>query len=176
MISKTFFLGVVFLSFCLVASPLKAQGVKDSFYFMKDDGEFSDEEKDEEAQYIYGVCEANVFQRTYFDCACIAGAFRQDRDKEILIPQSNLLNSLYTDNQRGCTNTPAIAGEAYEFCQNYADTYRNRETNNKEFCECVANDVATKFAKDPYLKVDYIGNLKSDALFRCGKKLPKRRR
>ena len=38
--------------------------VKDSFYFMKDDNEFSDEEKDEEAQYVYQLCEGNIFQKT----------------------------------------------------------------------------------------------------------------
>ncbi len=136
---------------------------------MKDDGEFSAEEKDEEALYIYERCEGNVFQRVYFDCTCIAGAYRQERDKGPLIPQNTLLNSLYTENERGCTNTVAIAGDAYEFCEHYAKTYRSRKRNNKQYCECVANTVARSFAKNPHLQVNYIGNLQTEALGSCRK-------
>lgn len=153
--------------FLMVVTPVKAEITKDSFYFMKDDGEFSDEEKDEEAAYIYEVCETNVFQRTYYNCECIAGAFRQERDKEKLIPQNTLLNSLYSENKKDCTNKTAIAGEAYQFCQHFAKTYRNREKNNQQYCECVARKVAKDFATRPILRAGYIGGLKTDALVSC---------
>lgn len=159
------------LFLCFAFSPVaKAESIKDSYYFMKDDGEFSPEEKDEEAQQIFDRCSANAFQRVYFDCGCIAGAFRQERDNGPLIPQNNLLNSLYTTNERGCANTVNIAGDAYKFCQDFADAFRSRDNNNEPFCECVANDVAKKFTKDPYLDIRYLENLKSDALFACGRR------
>ena len=165
-------LSYLFLSLFLVlnfSSPAVAEVQKDSFYFMKDDNEFSDEEKDEEALYVHGICQQNVFQRTYFDCACIAGAFRQERDKEDLVPQANLLNSLYSDKRQECINKVAIAGDAYEFCQHYARTYRSREKNNQQYCECVANKVARDFAKRPELRANYISALQTDALISCGR-------
>ncbi|HPF77655.1 MAG TPA: hypothetical protein PLF01_00065 [Alphaproteobacteria bacterium] len=163
-------LGAVML--CFLAVPVSAQEVKDSYYFMKDDGEFSPEEKDEEAQYIYEQCEQNTFQSLFFDCACIAGAFRQERDKEKLIPQANLLNSLFEeDNQRGCANVTAMAGDTYKFCQSFVKAHRQKEKNNEQYCECVANTVARNFAKKPRLSTRFQESLTSEAMISCGKKI-----
>lgn len=167
--NKAIFFYLPLLWICFIISPALAEETKDSYYFMKDGSDFSPEEKDEEALYVYGQCENNIFQKTYFDCGCIAGAYRQERDNGPLIPQNTLLNSLYTNNQRGCTNTVAIAGDAYEFCDHYAKIYRKREKNNEQYCECVANTVARSFAKTPHLKLGYIGGLRTDALLSCKK-------
>lgn len=141
--------------------------IKDSFYFMKDDGEFSDEEKDEEAEYIYQTCNNNSIQSTYFDCACLAGAFRQERDKEKLVPQANLINSVLTDNSRGCANTAQIAGETYEFCTEYARSFRSRKKDNEGYCKCVANTMANSFKKNPIMRRKNIQNLRTEALGAC---------
>lgn len=164
------FILAVFLSVgvLITASSATAQA-KDSFYFMKDDGEFSAEEKDEEAQYVYENCEKNIVQRTYFDCACIAGAFRVSRDSGPLMPQANLINSLLSDPKSKCTNTLTIAGDTYEFCTEYARVFRHREKDNTQYCECVANKMANDFTKNPKLKEDYISNLRTDALVSCRK-------
>jgi hypothetical protein len=156
------------LILCVFAMPVQAyEEIKDSFYFMKDDGEFSAEEKDEEAMYIYEQCSENIMQNTYFKCDCVAGAYRQARDEGPIKPQTNLLYSIFKDKAEECINKPAIAGEAYEFCQNHARMFRAREPNNEEYCECVARKSVTDFAKDPKLKTYFISDIHIDALTSC---------
>lgn len=155
---------------CIALLPTQAFAqyeVKDSFYFMKDDNKFSAEEKDEEAEYVYMLCARNPMKSVYFDCSCIAGAYRQERDKGPLVPQDQLLNSLFTDNQRGCANTAVIAGTTYQFCSDYTKSFRPRNRHNKEFCECVSNTTANNFAKKPYLKTSYIEKIRAEAMSSC---------
>lgn len=140
-----------------------------SFYFMKDDGEFSEEEKDKEALYIYGQCSNNAIQSIYFDCACIAGAFRAERDKEDLVPQSQIVSKLFNQADTPCANTIGIAGDAYKKCQSFTKTFRNRETeeSNESYCTCVANSAAIRFSKKPDLNLRYIEKIKTNAMVSC---------
>lgn len=167
------FLGIVFLITLIIwQTPANAQAtniIKDSFYFMKDDGEFSAEEKDEEAEYIHNLCQQNFFQRTYFDCACIAGAFRQERDKPDLIPQAMLFNNLFNDKNLDCANTSSIAGDTYEFCTDYTFYSRPRvkEELNEQYCRCVANKTANEFKKNPSLELRHIQNIRGESLLSC---------
>ncbi len=143
---------------------------KDSIYFMLHDGEQSPEEMDEEAMYVYERCEANKMQRTYFKCECIAGAFRLEREKKgPFVPQSTIVNDLFNENERGCTNKAAIAGDAYEFCEEHVKTFSPRARGNKKYCECVGNKMAKDFAKEPKLRTYYIEDLTSDAMGFCRK-------
>ena len=142
--------------------------VKDAFYFMKDDNEFSEEEMDEEAQYVYEMCNLNSIRSTYFNCECIAGAFRQEREKQgPYLPQNIILNGLFSDNERGCTNTVTIAGNAYEKCMYSSKIFRSREKNNEEYCKCVANTTARRFAKNPHLSGESLEELSVDAMMDC---------
>ena len=157
------------LSFGLTAYAYEI--VKDTYYFLRDDGKFSEKEKDEEAQYIYQQCSRNIMQSVYFNCECIAGAFRQTRDSDEKIrPQNTILTELFNDDSRGCVNTPAIAGENYRFCSNYASTLRARSKNNEEYCTCVANDVAKLFSEDPRLRTRHIEKLRTNAMVSCNQK------
>lgn len=151
-----------------VGSAYAYYDVKDSFYFMKDDGEFSDEEKDEEALYVYAQCEGNALRAVYFNCGCIAGAFRQIRDDdEFIRPQETILQTLFNDDSKGCVNEERIAGQAYFNCSEYAASMRHRRKDNEEFCTCVANDVAKKFSDDPRLRSLHIQNLQTSAYTSC---------
>ena len=142
--------------------------VKDTIYFMKDDNEFSPEEMEEEAVYVHGICSKNVLQSSYFDCKCIAGAYRQEREKVgPYKPQNHILNELFDENERGCANTEQIAGEAYSYCINYSESFRYREKNNEEYCKCVANKMALSFQKEPRLSMSYISKLRVNALSAC---------
>lgn len=161
-----FILFLVFSAFMTFSFEVCAQ-VKDSFYFMKGDGEFSAEEKDEEAQYVYDQCEANAIQGIYFQCECIAGAFRAARDDGPLVPQSNLIYSLFKDKARECINKPAIAGEAYDFCQNHSRIFRSREPDNEQYCECVARQSVKEFSKDPKLRSRFISKVHVNAMSAC---------
>lgn len=143
--------------------------VKDSFYFMKNDGIFSSEEKDEEAEYIKRQCETSTYQPIYFDCTCIAGAFRAQRDEEKLKPQSFILNNLYNDPKTKCANTVGIAGDSYSSCMISSKVFRDRGGNNEDYCTCVANKVATEFTANPRLNTDYISDIKVNSALTCNR-------
>ena len=142
--------------------------VKDTYYFLKGDGEFTDEEKDEEAQYIFGLCQENVMQRAYFSCECIAGAFRVKRDTDEQIrPQSSILNELFDGEASMCVDKPKIAGLSYKFCADYAKISSSRASKNEEYCSCVGNRVASQFEKNPLLRTHHVERLRTNALTSC---------
>lgn len=145
---------------------------KDSYYFMKDDGEFTDAEKDEEAQFVFDRCNANFIQRVYFDCACVAGAVRQDRDKKDITPQGMLVSSYMSEENPQCANSVGIAGEAYEFCTEYARVFRERQTNNGDYCKCVANKTANGFKKKPRLSMRHIEDIRLKSMMSCEDDFP----
>ncbi len=163
----------LFLSFtvALATNSHAYETVKNTYYFLKDDGEFSDEEKDEEARYIYTLCTRNVMQRSYFNCQCIAGAFRVKRDSDEKIrPQSDILNELFNGKSNACVDKPRIAGLQYNFCSNYAQNLRSRSKKNEEYCSCVGNHVAHQFFDNPLLKTHYVEKLRTNALVHCTQK------
>ena len=139
--------------------------VKDSYYFMKDDGVFSDEEKDEEAEYVYKSCLNNSFHSVYYDCGCVAGSFRLQRDGE-LVPRDHILRNIFNNNKSQCANTLGIAGEMYQNC---IGVYGNdsslvrRGIDIPKMCSCYANRVAIDFTKKPMMKTRYIGSLQGEA-------------
>ncbi|MEM9470248.1 MAG: hypothetical protein AAF988_08810, partial [Pseudomonadota bacterium] len=153
--------------------PLDTSGnVKDSFYFMKDDGEFSDKEKDSEAAYIYQRCLTSAFRRKYFDCACIAGAYRAERDKPDLIPQQRILDIVYNDPNTQCVNSMGIAGNSYDSCMLAASVFRTRKTEeeNEKHCQCVANQTATNFGNNPKMNLRHIERISINANLYCGRR------
>jgi len=153
------------------ATPVFAQ-VKDSYYFMSD-GEQTKEEMEEEAQYVYSECNSNMYRRQWFDCACIAGAFLQERERRgSLPPQDVIVDALFRGtrtemNRKNCANAPAIAGDAHANCMSYAGTFREYERDNEEYCACVANTIARDFARTPYLRSRYTEELSTRAYLIC---------
>ncbi|MCI5059993.1 MAG: hypothetical protein MRY79_02855 [Alphaproteobacteria bacterium] len=167
---KWFFacLAVALLAMMPVSGAHAFYGERDSIYYMQDDGEFSEEEMDLEAMYVYEQCTYNALQKVYFNCECISGAFRQEREKVgPYVPLSKIYSDLFRDNERGCANTTEIAGDNYKSCMEYARIAWARERNNEEYCGCVANRVAKDFAKEPYLRTKYIENLRLEAMSHC---------
>ncbi len=157
----------IFIFLCFfVVFPAQSQ-TKDSYYYMLEDGEFSSEEKDDEAVYIHEECSSNIIQSTYFNCECIAGAYRQARDEGPIQPQANLLYSIFDKKAKECMNKPAIAGDAYSFCEDHVRIFRSRESGNTELCECVARKTVKDFAKEPKLSTDFMADLQIDALLSC---------
>ncbi|MEM9469466.1 MAG: hypothetical protein AAF988_04825 [Pseudomonadota bacterium] len=166
---------IIFTAFSLAFSGVynfaHAQNVeKNSFYFMKDDGVFSHAEKDEEAQFIYQRCSSNIMQRVYFDCGCVAGAFRliRDQDKK-LRPQQTILNEIYNDRSYNCVDKITIAGNSFKFCANYVDAFRTDKNDNGRYCKCVANTVANEFEKKPLLRTRHVENLRTEAMVSCNR-------
>ena len=144
--------------------------IKNAVYFMKDDNIFSPEEMDEEAEYVYGECQKKLFQRKYFDCRCVAGAFRQKRDRvKHTMPQGLILQEIFSGKDQNCTNTEMIAGETYASCQDYIKSFRTFKTEeeNESYCKCVANKMALNFAEKPKLKLEYIENLRLKSMSHC---------
>lgn len=165
---------------CLLASvPAFAQDdrnvVKDSIYFTLDDGIMTKEEMLEEAQYVHGKCMGHVYQSLYFDCACIAGAFLNEREKRgPTALQDVILTELYrTGGEKAkCGNTVDIAGSMYQECMAFSDIFRRLESNNEEYCQCVGNRMARDFSDYPYLRLAYISRLRVNAMLSCERRFP----
>lgn len=165
-------LSALLLLFFLPLSPALAQGtghvVKDSIYFTLDDGEQSPEEMVEEAEYVYEMCNLNSYQKLYFDCACLAGAFLQKREAAgPTLLQEEILHQLTKTRNATCANTAAIAGRAYKDCLDFAGTMRETATDNEEFCSCTANKTAQDFAANPRLNIRYIRRVRGQAIDHC---------
>lgn len=145
--------------------------VRDSFYYMKDDGEFSSDEKDEEALYIFQQCNSNFVQRIYYDCACVSGMFRLERDKEDLVPQSQIVTEIFTNQDSPCANTIGIAGDSYNKCMDFVNVFNEREKPqaNQQYCQCVANDFANDFSKNPSLNLRSIEKMHINSMTQCRK-------
>lgn len=149
--------------------------VKDSVYFMLDDGVMTPEEMEEEAQYVYGLCNSHVSQRLYFDCSCIAGAFLREREKRgPYVLQQDILTELYRTGGKTakCGNGPLIAGTMYRQCMQMSDAMRRLETNNEQFCQCVGNRIARDFTDYPYMRLQYISRLRMNAMLSCNERFP----
>ena len=143
--------------------------VKDSYSFMKDDGIFSDEEKDEEAEYVYKSCSNNSFHSIYYDCGCVAGSFRLQRDGE-LVPRDHILGKIYRNEKSQCANTLGIAGEMYGDCMsNFGNdtNLKRRGIEATKMCSCFANKVAVDFSKTPKMQTSYIKALQVNAYTYC---------
>lgn len=168
---KFFFHAFFFLVLSMTSNPsLAATEIpKDSYYFMLDDGKMSPEEMDEESVVVYDSCNNNLYQKRYFNCECIAGLFRQVREKDgPMRPQDDIVYQLYREEaSKKCVNQTDIAGTTYEDCQNYARSFRAREKDNEDYCGCVARNVVKKFTKKPYLSLDYISQLNTDSMLAC---------
>lgn len=142
--------------------------VKDSLYFTMDDGIQSPEEMVEEAEYVLGNCRNNAYQKQYFNCECIAGAFLQQREKlGPLALQQEILDRLMKSRNATCANTEEIAGKTYQSCMDYAAMSRELATDNEEYCTCAANKAALDFTKSPRLNSRHIRNVKSKAMAFC---------
>lgn len=143
---------------------------KDSIDYTLDDGVMSKEEMQQEAEYIFGLCSQNAYQRLYFDCKCLSGAFLLERER--LGPtamQSIILQNLTQSNNAKCANVESAANESYKSCMGYSKTYRKFETDHEELCTCTANRAATNFGKKPWLESSYIRSLNTAALMHCMK-------
>ncbi|MEM6811034.1 MAG: hypothetical protein AAF549_01055 [Pseudomonadota bacterium] len=146
-----------------------SRGVKDSLYYMQDDGVFSEEEKDKEAMEIFRRCSNNAFQRVYFNCSCVAGAFREARDEPRLKPQTVILQDIYSDEESKCINSVAIAGNSYETCLRFETNPFNGRSQEEidEYCQCVANKTAINFEDTPSLAIRRIERMKVNAMVSC---------
>ncbi len=172
------FLFLLLIATAVYAQPDESAIVKDSIYFTLDDGVMTKEEMEEEAQYVHGLCMDHLYQSLYFNCACIAGAFLQEREKQgPMALQADILTDLYrTGGETAqCGNGPLIAGSVYNDCMVFSETFRRLETNNEQYCQCVGNRVARDFTSYPYLRTEYILRLRVNAMVSCEDRFPARR-
>jgi len=142
---------------------------KDRMYFLREDGEYSDEDRDEEAQYIYDRCTKSYMYSNFFECACVAGAFRMERDVSD-DPQDAVLNRIYNSRQSPCINIVQIAGTMYTECiKTYGNNSRliRKGIKPDEMCQCYGNEIAQTYAKKPIFKKKYINSLKTKSYVYC---------
>lgn len=165
------------LAFALLSPAAFAQEVRkdlvvrNSLDYTMDDGVMSKEEMEMEAQDVYRLCTANVYQKKYFDCACLAGAFLQQREKLGPLVMQYEIHKIITNSPEtnaSCANTADIAGDAYESCVSYIRGYSETELEDpKDYCTCVANKMARDYSKAPRLSTGYVETLRSNAMNEC---------
>src|SRR5690606_13440273 len=107
----------------------------------------------------------------YFNCACLAGTFLQVREKlGSIAPQDEIISDiLYGENAR-CANPEGIAGKVYENCMESSKVTREYHKDNEEYCTCVANTSAKRFAARPQLNTSYITKVETGALVDCNRR------
>lgn len=145
---------------------------KDSIDYTLDDGVMSKEEMEMEAQDVYALCNQNAYQKKFFNCSCLAGAFLQQREKRgPMITQNEIFtiitNSAETD--ASCANVAEMAGNAYNSCISFSTNYSRTEmdTSNEDYCTCAANKSARDFSKAPRLSSQYIEEIRRNAMIVC---------
>lgn len=151
---------------------LQRQDLKyqDSIDYILDDGVMSPEEMKKEAEYIYGLCAGNAFQKNHFNCQCLSGAFLLERER--LGPtalQSDIMQELTQSDKAKCANVESVAGQTYKTCMEYSTNFRELATDHEEMCTCAANNVAREFGKRPLLDPSYVGMLNTRYFVRCSK-------
>ena len=163
----------------LLLSPLPAWAgkadvtPKNSVDYTMDDGIMSKEEMEMEAQDMFKLCDMNAYQKVYFNCACLAGAFLQQREKLGPMVMQDEIFTIITNSEQvspSCANTEFIAGRAYESCLNFSENYSETELDgdtNIDYCTCVANKMANDFGKMPRLSSSYVETLRYVAMEKC---------
>jgi hypothetical protein len=125
-----------------------------------------------EAQDMYSLCEINAYQKRLFNCACLAGAFLQQREKlGPMVMQYEIYDTITNSPEvsSSCANAPEIAGQTYKSCLTFAENYGPTEfsPDTTDVCTCVANKVAREFKKLPRLSPQYVQILRADAMSAC---------
>ncbi len=144
--------------------------MKDSVFYTMDDGIMSPEEMEMEADQIFKLCRTNSFQRTNFNCECLAGAFLIEREKRgPMIPQSQIVADITKNKPAACADTVSIAGKTYTSCMVNNKASRSLTNDAAEYCTCVGNKVAKDFEKNPRLTPAYVRRLNFDAMLFCQK-------
>ncbi len=159
------------LCFLMLSSPAFAQDMaeeQDSFTFTMDDGIMTQEEMEKEAQYAFRLCDTNIYQRAYFDCQCVAGAYLLEREKAGPMKlQSAIFDDIMRKGTARCANTEQIAGDSYTSCMAHVNTYRELSPDKEGYCTCVANKTANDFTKYPRLDIGYIENIRLNSMVWC---------
>ncbi|MEM6781773.1 MAG: hypothetical protein AAF569_07915 [Pseudomonadota bacterium] len=155
------------LSLPLPAEAQRESDFRDSIDFLIDDGIMTPDEMAEEAMGIHNRCVADVMKNTYYDCECIGGAFLSIREEVgPYYEQYDILTQIYTEDPQ-CIDEVNIAGMAYTDCQNMSEITRRNETNNDEYCECVAQGTVKQFGLFPSLRTRTIEGVRAQAISDC---------
>lgn len=143
-------------------------GYRDSIDYTIDDGVMTKEEMRQEAEYIFGLCANNAFQKSTFDCRCLSGAFLAERER--LGPtamQFDIMQKLTNSEHAKCANTASVAGNTYNMCMEYNKYFRELARDGVEMCTCAANKTAAEFGKRPVLDPSYVGMLNTRYMIYC---------
>lgn len=141
---------------------------RDSIDYTIDDGIMTKAEMVQEAEYIFGLCTNNAFQKKYFDCRCLSGAFLSERER--LGPtamQFDIMQRLTNSDKAVCASPANLAGDTYSMCMEYNKYFRELAHDQEDMCICAANKAASEFAKNPRLDPSYVGMLNTRYMIFC---------
>lgn len=116
-----------------------------------------------EMQAVYSNCSTSI-SAIYYDCKCMAMKFidrRAAEDEDAPRAQRGLLLNKIA---KECPNEPAIAGDAFQSCMEWAPLMRR---DYRSFCECYANQYAKNFGKHPSEHSAQIRAMMTHAMRKC---------
>lgn len=148
----------------------RAEGIKESTDYLMDDGVMTQDEMEDEAQYIYRDCQANPMTNLYYNCACVGGAFLIQREKRgPMYPQGWIYQDILKNPKLKCVNEEAYAGDNYKTCMSVMGVAFELGLDNKEICTCAANRAARNFNNNPEPGIAYTGGILGNAIQYCQK-------
>lgn len=166
---KTFTLFLALFCLLPLAAP-HAEGIKESTDYLMDDGVMTQDEMEDEAQYIYRECKVNPITSKYYNCACVGGAFLTQREKHgPMYPQGLIYQGILKNPKLNCVDEVAYAGDNYKTCLNILSIVYELGTDNEEICSCAANRATKNFNKNPEPGISYTGNILGNAIQYCQK-------
>ena len=166
-------LALLLLILCLAPAFAHAQAAQNLSYktsldFLDEDGAYTEESMKAEADYIYRACQSNPYQKNYYSCECIGGAFLIEREKRGPAPSHHvIMKDIMQSGSPSCADTPTVAGNAFSSCLIGASAVREMTHDIPEYCTCVANKVAIDFTKKPIMSPSYTRMLQIGAMAYC---------
>ena len=165
---RPFCVCLLFLASSPASADTKAAPPKGALEKSKKLAPFTDEQL-REALSVSDQCKANGFSTLHYDCDCVGMKFLALRQKKGDSPQTFAIRK---EAEKLCPNTPAMAGEAYTQCLNWAPKIQGE--NYQSFCACYGSEYAKLYGRTPTDSPPALQNLMTKALITCDANRPNR--
>lgn len=161
------FIIIVVLTLCFAPFQARAQG-EDSIEAAVQNDLFDSLSPDlqaillEEMDVVYEECSQTKWYSVLHDCRCLSVKYLDER---LIQGPEFTRTQIMADIAEQCVNTESIAGNAYQDCleMNTVTSLKDVES----YCECYANELATRYTRKPFAHRDYFMRLGADAHSAC---------
>ncbi len=123
----------------------------------------------QEALAVSDQCKNYRFTSLHYDCDCVGMKFLELRQQKGDAPQAFWLRK---EAEKLCPNTPAMAGQAYTQCLDWAPTTQGE--NYQSFCACYGSEYAKLYGRNTTDNPYQLQALMTKALTTCDANRPNR--